>query len=275
MRPDALHLAPLCAPPPAGRDARLQVLTTLPPDQLAALLAGDPVRAAPWVAAAAEAGLVEGELRYGRMLLGGEGVPRNETAAHLWFIRAARRGDAEAQNMVGRCFENGWGVAADPKAAARWFALAADQGHAWACYNLGHLYLDGLGVDRNRDQAFRLYAQAADAGHVRAMSLLARCYEEGWGVERDMALAQVWCRRAAEGGYFRAQYNWATLLAADGRLEAAAGWFTKAAEGASEPTRTLMARRLAESAVPALRTIGVEALNADGAAPNPPSVPCC
>jgi TPR repeat protein len=262
-------------PPPGALDARLQVLTTLPPAQLEALLSGDPARAAPWVAAAAEAGLIEGQLRYGRMLLEGAGIARNETAAYLWFLRAAQRDDAEAQNMVGRCFENGWGVAADSKAAARWFALAADQGHAWACYNLGHLHLDGLGVERDPDCAFRLYARAAQVGHVRAMSLLARCYEEGWGVEKDVVRARDWCRRAAEGGYFRGQYNWATLLLADGRLNEAASWFEKALAGATEPTRTLMARRLAESPDAALRAIGAGVLGADRGAENPQAVSCC
>ena len=112
------------------------------------------------------------------MLLNGEGVPGNRSAAFTWFLRAANAGDAEGRNMVGRCFENGWGVGKDPSEAAVWFGAAAGQGHAWARYNLGHLYLDGLGVTLDRDRAFALYRQAAEAGHVRAMNLVAAAWRK-------------------------------------------------------------------------------------------------
>ncbi len=247
-------------PPPSSLAARLQILTTLPPDHLRTLLAGDPARAGPWVHAAAEAGLPEGQVRYGRMLLDGAGVNKNEAGAYGWFRLAAERGDAEAQNMVGRCFENGWGVAADPAAAAHWFALAAEQGHAWARYNLGHLYLDGLGVERDARRAFDLYRLAAEAGHPRAMNLLARCFEEGWGVEADAQAARDWCRRSAEGGYFRGQYNFATLLLAEGRTEAAIDWLEKALAGAPPQSRSEMARRLAMSPAPDIQAVAHRAM---------------
>jgi TPR repeat protein len=254
--------APDISAPPSALDARLQVLTTLPPEHLTALLAGDPTRAAPWVRAAAEAGLAEGQVRYGRMLLDGTGVPQDRAAAYRWFLRAGAGGDAEGQNMVGRCFENGWGVAADPAEAARWFAHAADQGHAWACYNLGHLYLDGLGVAQDRDRAFTLYRQAAETGHVRALNLLGRCFEEGWGVAVDADQAREAYRRSAEGGYFRGQYNFATLLVREGRIAQAVDWFEKALDGAVPASRAVMARRLAESGVPEIRAEGLRALSA-------------
>ena len=254
--------------PPSSLAARLHILTTLPPDRLQSLLAGDPARAAPWVHAAAQMGLPEGQVRYGRMLLDGAGVRRNESAAYDWFRRAAEGGDPEAQNMVGRCLENGWGVTVDPAEAARWFARAADQGHAWARYNLGHLHLDGLGVDRDRNRAFALYRQAAEAGHVRAMNLLARCFEEGWGVEPDAALARQWCRRSAEGGYFRGQYNFATILLQEGRPTEAATWFESALDGAPSASRKVMAAQLAASAAPTLQRIAKRALDGRAAAPD-------
>ena len=243
------------APPPTGLQARMQVLAALPVEQLVRLLSGAPARAAPWVAAAAEAGLPEGQVRFGRMLLEGEGAPRNPAAAALWFRRAADAGDADGCNMLGRCFENGWGVPQDHRQAARWFALAADQGHAWAQYNLGHLYLDGSGVEQDQARAAGLYRRAAEAGHVRAMNLLARCYEEGWGVESCPAEAEAWCRRSAEGGYFRGQFNFATLLVQAGRIDEAAPWFERALAGAPPATRAEMAARLAASGVPALQVL--------------------
>jgi TPR repeat protein len=251
------------ASPPGALQTRLSVLTTLPPDRLNALLADDPKAAAPWVRAAAEAGLPEGQVRFGRMLLDGAGVEKDEAAAYGWFRRAADQGDSDARNMVGRCFENGWGVRRDPGEAARWFARAADAGHAWAQYNLGHLYLDGLGVERDRRRAFALYRQAAESGHVRAMNLLARCYEEGWGVEASPGTAEVWYRRSAEGGYFRGQYNLATLRLRAGAVADALAWFDAALKGAPAQTRSEMARRLATAAHPALKALGHAALAAE------------
>jgi TPR repeat protein len=142
--------------------------------------------------------------------------------------------------MVGRCLENGWGAPADPAAAAPWYRAAAEADDAWAQYNLGHLLLDGNGVARDPAAAFGWYRRAAQQGHVRAMNLAARCCEEGWGTPRDPAAARDWYRRSAEGGYFRGQYNYASLLAAEGDIPAARRWYEAAVAGAPAPTRQAM-----------------------------------
>jgi TPR repeat protein len=172
-----------------------------------------------------------------------------------WFTLAAKAGSAEARNMVGRCLENGWGAPADPARAAPWYLAAAEAGDAWGQYNLGHLLLDGAGVPRDPAAALAWYGRAADQGHVRAMNLVARCHEEGWGAPRDPAAAWRWYRRSAEGGYFRGQYNFATLLAAEGRIQDALPWFEAAARGAPAPTRAVMIKALGGQAAPALRAL--------------------
>ena len=229
----------------------LGALLAMSPDEQARLL-GDPDRAAPWVEAAAEAGVGSAQIRHGRWLL-----ERGQHGAALsLFLRAARRGDPDAQNMVGRCLENGWGLDPDPRRAARWFARAARAGHAWAQYNLGHLCLDGLGVPRDPAAAYGWYVAAARQGHARAMNLAARCLEEGWGAPPDRDAARDWLRRSAEAGYFRGQYNFATVLAAEQRLEPAARLFAAALAGAPEPTRGRMAEALAARREPALNRLG-------------------
>ena len=251
-----MEAAAVLPAPPTELQARLQILTNLPSDQLTALLSGPAERSAPWVAAAAAAGLPEGQVRYGRMLLEGAGVQKEKKSALRWFELAAEGGDAEAENMVGRCYESGWGTPCDFVAAAHWFAKAATKGHAWALYNLGHLYLDGLGVLRDPGRAFALYRQAAEDGHVRAMNLLARCYEEGWGIRPHPAAAAAWYRRSAEGGYFRGQYNHASLLAQAGKNEEAADWIARALANAPVATRAEIAARLAAEDDPTLRDLG-------------------
>ncbi|HLY56339.1 MAG TPA: tetratricopeptide repeat protein [Stellaceae bacterium] len=219
----------------------LAPLASLSPGALRSLLTGDSQKAAKAVALAARRGIVEAQLRLGRMLLDGTGIPRDEHAAFGWFMTAARDGDADGMNMVGRCYEQGWGVAVDYTAAARWYRKAAERGHAWAQYNLGHLYLDGVGVFRDPRAAFAWYWKAAAQGHARALSLVGRCFEEGWGVSRDPKRAAEFYRRSAEGGYFRGQYNWATVLLRAGRADEAATWFARAAAGGTEAVREAVA----------------------------------
>ncbi|HEX3674016.1 MAG TPA: tetratricopeptide repeat protein [Rhizomicrobium sp.] len=240
----------------ANADAwRIAALSTMDRPALHALLTGE--NAAPWVFAAANSGFVEAQMRLGRMLLSGEGVSKDETAAAIWFARAAETGDSEAHNMLGRCLEHGWGVARDAALAAHHYAVAANDGDAWAQYNLGHLYLDGIGVARDFAAAFAWYSRASGQGHARAMNLVARCHEEGWGTARDRALARAWYRKSAEGGYFRGAYNYATLLVAEGCIAGGAIWFEKAIATAPEPTRSAIAQALAKSPHAALRTIGL------------------
>ena len=234
---------------------RLAALSTMGKDELHTLFSGE--RAAPWVTAAANAGLPDAQMRLGRMYLSGEGVAKDEAAGFAWFARAAETGSAEAHNMLGRCYEGGWGVAQSHVRAARHYAIAAEAGDAWAQYNLGHLTLDGLGVARDFARAFQLYSAASAQNHVRAMNLVARCHEQGWGVARDPILARAWYRKSAESGYFRGAYNYATMLIAEGCLAGAAHWFEKALAATPEPTRSAMAEALSRSPHSLLRALGL------------------
>jgi TPR repeat protein len=234
---------------------RVAALTMMSPTELAALLSGDPYEAAPWVEAAAACGIAEAQVRLGRMLLEGHGVAKDERAAFACFLCAAASGDREAKNMLGRCYENGWGTARDMTRAAENFRAAAEGGLDWAQYNLGHLLLDGTGVARDPNEAFLWYMRAAGQGHVRAMNLVARCYEQRWGVGRDAAAARVWYRRSAEGGYFRGAYNYATILAAEGCVTAAAMWFERAVADAPPTTRANILRAVESLQKPALARV--------------------
>jgi len=246
--------------PPAFSDLLVGALLTLSPARLAEVMSDAPERAAPFVRAAAEHGLPAAQVRYGRLLLEGRGVARDEAAALVWFTLAGEAGDADGLNMVGRCHENGWGTAQDWTEAARWYRKAADDGCDWPQYNLGHLFLDGLGVARDPAAALDWYRRAAARGHPRAMNLVARCLEQGWGVEADPGAARDWYRRSAEGGYFRGQYNYASLLADEGRAEDARDQFKQALGGAPPDTRRTMAKALSARAEPLLKALGEEAL---------------
>jgi uncharacterized protein len=207
--------------------------------ELAQALASEP---APWIESAARYGVAEAQLRLGQLLLDGE--PPDPAVARGWLERAAAQGLPEAMNMVGRCLENGWGGPVDLAGAAACYRRAAEAGLDWGQYNYAGLLFDGRGVAQDLAEACAWYAKAAAQGHARAMNLVARAHEEGWGVARDVAAARDWYRRAAEAGYFRAQYNHATLLAAEGRVADAVLWFERALAGAPAEPRASMAEAL-------------------------------
>lgn len=252
--------AQVLEPPPQTAEALFSALLLMRPERLAHLLASDPQRAAPWVRAAAECGLVEAQVRYGRLLLEGRGVRRDACAALAWFRRAAANDDANACNMVGRCLENGWGAIASASDAAPWYRRAAEAGLAWAQYNLAHLLLDGNGLKRDAAAALTWYRRAAAQGHARAMNLVGRCLDHGWGCVCDPAEARAWYARSAAGGYFRGQFNHADCLAAEGDLDGAVAKFKAALAGAPNESRRVMAEALSAREEPRLRDLGLRVL---------------
>lgn len=238
----------------AQEDSQVRVgrLQRMSYHELQALLRGDPAEAAVWVRSAAEHGIPAAQLRFGRMLLEGRGVPRDDQAALAWFTRAAEQGDAEAMNMVGRCHENGWGTEVDVSRAAPCYRRSAEGGHDWGQYNLGNLLLAGVGVAQDLPQALHWFACAALKGHGRAMNLVGRCLEEGWGCRRSREDALYWYRRSAEAGYFRGQLNHALALAEQGECAAAARWLWKAATGGDSHFRQRVLGTLSKTTDPAL-----------------------
>ena len=225
---------------------RLARLSRMTSGQLCALLGGDPTEAVAWVRSAAESGMPAAQVRLGRMLLEGRGLPQDPRTAFLWFRRAAEKRDADALNMVGRCHELGWGVAMDLSLAAVYYRASAEAGFDWGQYNLANLLFDGRGVGRDLNAAFIWFLRASNQGHARAMNLLARCLEEGWGCRRSLSEADYWFRRSAEVGYFRGQYNHGIELLRRGECAVAAVWLSKAAAAGDIGMRRTIKRLLAE-----------------------------
>jgi TPR repeat protein len=234
------------------RQLRMAQLQRFSYRELQQLLSGDPAEAAAWIRSAADHGLIAAQLRLGRMLLEGKGVPLDAAAALSWFGRAAARGDAEALNMLGRCLENGWGTTPDVARAAQHYRAAAERGDAWGEYNFANLLFDGRGVPRDRRQALYWYRRASRQGLGRAMNLLGRCLEEGWGCDPDPASALLWYERSARSGYFRGQFNYAAVLAQHGHPQVAAYWYLQAAAGGDSAIRGAIVTALTRVTAPAL-----------------------
>ena len=174
----------------------------------AAILAGPRAHAIPWVAAAAELGVVDAQAVYGQWLLDGDGIPRDAATGLAWFKRAAQTGHAMSMNMVGRCYENGWGVTPQADVAAYWFRLAADAGLDWGMYNYATSLALGRGLAEDKPAAFLWLQRAQALGHIKSINLIGGFYEEGWVVAQDTRAAMCCYAEAAEGGRF----SWAVQL---------------------------------------------------------------
>lgn len=241
-------------------------------DELRAMLAGSPARAARWIERAAKAGRVSAQIVWGQLLLEGYGtVKRDPAAAFRAFEAAGASGDPEALNMVGRCYEQGWGVDIDLRRAIALFEEAASAHHTWAQVNLAQMLMR-MGDPADHPRCFALFKAAAEGGtlkaNVKAMNSLARFLEEGWAVRPDPAAALFWYERAARLGDHWAQFNLATILFRRGQSQAANRWLQNAIAVSDNGFRRRIAPLLLARPEPSLRRHGVDALArcaADGA----------
>jgi TPR repeat protein len=212
---------------------KLQREEILDGDQLRAMLASNPARAAQAIVAAAGQNLIEAQALLGQILLDGKGIERDPGLALKWFGIAASRGHLMARNMLGRCHEHGWGCTANPSVAAGHYRLAATEG--LACY-----------------------AQAARMGHAKSMNLLGRYLEEGRYCEADRELAFDWYRRSAEAGDFRGQFSHAAVLAEHGHVKQAVTWLNIAREAGNLNFLRVSRKALLASDIPQIRALAAE-----------------
>ena len=233
----------------------LKALANVSLGELATILAGEPVQAAAWVAAAAHNGIVEAQAVYGQYLLDGHGVERNAEEAVTWFRHAARRDHPMAMNMLGRCYEQGWGIAACAPVAVYWYRLAAQAGLDWGMYNYATALALGNGVECERAEALQWFRRAAELGHVKSINYIGSFYEDGWVVDADATIALDYYRCAAQGGDFRGQFNYARLLAERGEIDHALHWLRRVPRTATVAFVTQMQRWLAVSPIGAFRAL--------------------
>ena len=200
-------------------------------DQLSAMLAENPAKAAQAILMAAKEGIVDGQALLGQILLDGQGIERDPVLAKRWFQIAANAGHLMARNMLGRCWEHGWGGPVDCTLASLEYRQAAEAGLDWALYNYANLLATGRGVAQDQSSAFKLYWVAAQAGHAKSMNLVGRYLEEGVHCPVDKQAACAWYERSALGGDFRGQFSHASVLAESGNIDEALIWFERALAG--------------------------------------------
>lgn len=224
-------------------------------DELEKILFAPPEQSAEWIAASARYGLVEAQVLLGQMLLDGTGLQRNPKAAFAWFSVAANAGHLPAINMVGRCHQNGWGTKPDHAAALTHFHKAAERGEPWSQFNLGDMLLRA----GDRDSALVWLRRAARQGHAKAMNILGMACEQGWEQPATASAALGWYHEAAQRGDFRAQFNVATILMQNGRIEESALWFSAALRSENPDITAASLEQLADRDEPVLMALHQQA----------------
>jgi TPR repeat protein len=204
---------------------------TLNGEQLSAMLAENPARAAQAILSAAKARFVDAQALLGQILLDGTGIQKDPALAVVWFQIAAKNGHVMAHNMLGRCHEQGWGCDVDWVKAAVHYQKAADAGLDWGLYNLANLLATGRGVTEDQHRALACYRKAAHMGHAKSMNLLGRYLEDGRYCEADIPAAHGWYKHSAEAGDFRGQFSHAAVLAEQGLIADAVFWLGTALQG--------------------------------------------
>ncbi|GBR50760.1 hypothetical protein AA11825_1766 [Acetobacter pomorum DSM 11825] len=185
------------------------------------------------------------QVLWGKILLNSVFVQPDPAQAFTWFSIAAQTGYGPAHNMLGRCYHFGWGVDQNLSQAVHHYAKAAEAGDEWGRYNLAILYMRGLGLSQDLPKAFELFCIGAHNGHAKSMNIIARFYEEGWVIKKSKTIAFEWYRRSAESGDYRGRHNYATILAEQGQLSQALGWWEKALPDATPDILCAMNQSLA------------------------------
>lgn len=190
-----------------------------------------------------ETGLPEAAYLWGLLLMLGQGVTADHTAALGFWEEAALKGHVDAQRDLARAYKLGIGTEPDLKKALYWFRLAGAAGSCRSQREAGLLYRDGAegGVPRF-EEAGKWLGMAAQGGDMIAQYELARLLVRRDHPSPDPAGAEKWMREAALSGEINAQYRLGIKFwAGQGQrvdLREALRWTCRAAEGGD--TRALV-----------------------------------
>lgn len=135
--------------------------------------------------ALAERSDVEGERRYGTLLMEKcTGIQDKEVGA-MWLRKSADSGDRDAEEFLAKAYMNGEGVAQDDAQAFAWLSKAAAAGQPGAEVDLGYFYLAGRGVAPDLYQGMIWTVKAAEQGMPAALFNISNSYFRGWALPQD------------------------------------------------------------------------------------------
>jgi TPR repeat protein len=152
----------------------------------------DPTTATALLERAAQAGLVDAQVRLGVMYLEPpSGNPRPDSALP-WLQKAAEHQRWDAATYLATLYMSGQGVPADLPKGMALLNAAAEHDDAQADLLLGVFYLYGRNVPANPATGVAWLRKAADRGVGVAMMQLGAAYRDGIGVKADRIAAYAW-----------------------------------------------------------------------------------
>lgn len=157
---------------------------------------------------AARRGVLEGQVKLGRIYLQGRLVPRDEEKAYELFRTAASRGNVEAKYFQAVCLSRGLGCKADPERAAAFAKEAADAGDSYGQLLYGTFLRDGAGVAQDSSAALNYFDLSAKQGNEHAKRLLADLISKAGNLSPQAAESGVAIvQQSAEDGDAAAAYS--------------------------------------------------------------------
>ena len=156
---------------------------------------------------------IDSEYNWGKMYLGGIGVPKDHQEAAKRFRVAAEQGHIAAQYNLGVLCAGGRGVPKDCKEAAKWWKLASEKGDDSAKKNLQEMLEQDLRKSKDDDPqkycetSYTELLRLAKQEDHKAQYYLGNFFEDGQGVEQNDQEAIQWFQMAAKQGDAKAQYS--------------------------------------------------------------------
>ena len=143
--------------------------------------------------------------------------------AAQYFKLAAQNGIVDAAVEYGKILESGYGgYEKNIDSAVDFYFIAAEAGNPEALYLIGHLYETGIGLDKSNKDAKNYYLKAANKGNVDAMMKIAHLYKKGkGGLQKSKQQAMLYYQKAADLGNVDAMLKYASMRKKQGDLATA------------------------------------------------------
>lgn len=193
--------------------------------------------------AKAKAGDLESETTLALAYHAGTLLKMDNAEALRLLRHAANRGFVAAEEAMGIFCQSGFGMAPDKAQAVSWYTKAAQHGSRDAATSLALMYSTGDGIPRDSAKAATWFRSAAEAGDATAQLNLAALYHRGEGLPQDDDQAVRWLNQAADQGLLPAMLelaHWDLRPEHGGNVDAAVGWFKKAADLGNASAQTAL-----------------------------------
>ncbi len=169
---------------------------------------------------AAQAGILQAQLRLAELYAGQQGVAKDSEAAFGWLLAAAEQGDASASYRVADAYLTGNGVKASRQQARFWFETAAAADYEDAAWRLVQL-LDkpennATSTAENGYNAYPDYLKiAADKNNADAALMYAQLVLEKGISDASISVAMPYLEQAVTAEIPAAMFEMAALLSDD------------------------------------------------------------